>query len=97
MRERPYVGPDIDNELNVVVLGGSQGAKVLGETAAGAGGLTKRHSESAQRFSNAAERPPPRRRYSKTPESGEVSSFFDDITARRGRSGYLPGWCVDDR
>ena len=31
VREQAYAAPENDNDLNVVVLGGSQGAKVLGE------------------------------------------------------------------
>ena len=85
VREQAYAAPENDNDLNVVVLGGSQGAKVLGEI------VPQALADLAPGFGPAKGCPTmPRRRggaagrrYSKKPTSKpEVSPFFDDIPAR---------------
>ena len=89
VRERPYVGPDIDNELNVVVLGGSQGAKVLGEIVPQAladlpNGIRNRLNVVQQ--CRAEEAAAAKKVFEDAGVKAEVSSFFDDISTRLARA-----------
>ena len=89
VRERPYVGPDNENELNVVVLGGSQGAKVLGEIVPQA--LADLPNGTRNRLNvvqqcRAEETAAAKKIFEDAGIKAEVSSFFDDIPTRLARA-----------
>jgi len=85
VRGQAYCEPDNDNALNVVVLGGSQGAKVLGEVVPKA--LAELPSDIRTRLNvvqqcRAEEAPAARETFEKAGIKAEVAPFFDDIPAR---------------
>ncbi|MED5574601.1 MAG: glycosyltransferase, partial [Pseudomonadota bacterium] len=85
VRKQAYAAPENDNDVNVVVLGGSQGAKVLGEIVPQA--LADLAPEIRARLNvvqqcRAEEAGAARKIFEEAGIKAEVSAFFDDIPAR---------------
>ena len=85
VRECAYCGPDNDNPLNVLVLGGSQGAKVLGEVVPQALAdlpLKLRTRLNVLQQCRADGVTAAKGIFKEAGIKAEVSAFFDDIPAR---------------